>query len=255
MRIYYDKRQTLDLYGKFHKGLEMRETQFYPSKEQKANGFGDDILMVGNSFGLGALRGWADGKPQMLDNVKWRTQRVIASGPLRAIVEVEDRQWRVTPEAKPVNMTLRYTLYAGHRDCDVDVMFSRNVDDLSFSTGIVNVKGSTEYSDKEGLRGCWGTDWPAGDTINYKRETVGLGIYIPKQFIKQELAADKENYAYVIGTQSASQTIGNSNNRLHYSIVYCSDNEEFGFHSAKDWFNFLKDWKKRQEQKVVVTIK
>ena len=37
IRIYFDKRQTLDLYGKFQKRLELKETQFYTSKEQKAD--------------------------------------------------------------------------------------------------------------------------------------------------------------------------------------------------------------------------
>ena len=44
MRIYMDKRQTIDLYGKFHKGLELEQTQFYTSKEQKAQGYGADVL-------------------------------------------------------------------------------------------------------------------------------------------------------------------------------------------------------------------
>ena len=36
IRIYFDARQTLDLYGKFKKQLELKETQFYTSDEQKA---------------------------------------------------------------------------------------------------------------------------------------------------------------------------------------------------------------------------
>lgn len=63
VRIYMDKRQTLDLYGKFHKGLELKQTQFYPSKEQKAAGFGDDVLWVGNTFGLGAFQDGTDNNP------------------------------------------------------------------------------------------------------------------------------------------------------------------------------------------------
>ena len=54
-RIYFDHRQTVDTYGKYHKGLELKQTQFYPDDEQKAKGFGDDVLWVGNTFGLGAL--------------------------------------------------------------------------------------------------------------------------------------------------------------------------------------------------------
>lgn len=247
MRIYMDKRQTIDLYGKFHKGLELEQTQFYTSAEQKAQGYGDDVLWVGNTFGLGALRGWNGESPTMLDEVEHRTQRILATGPLRTIVEVEDNQWIVAPGTEPVNAVIRYTLYAGHRDFDVDVTFNKDVAALDFSTGIINIKGSKEYTDHKGLRGCWGTDWPAGtsDTIKWKRETVGLGIYIPDTYRKTEMPADKDNYTYIVKPAA---------NRIHYSLTYTSDNEDFGYHSDSDWFAFLKEWKQQLTHKPSITI-
>lgn len=246
MRIYMDKRQTIDLYGKFHKGLELKETQFYTSKEQKAQGYGDDILWVGNTFGLGALRGWDGESPKMLDDVERRSQRILAQGPVRTVVEMEDNGWTIAPGMEPVNMTQRYTLYAGHRDFDVDVTFNHPMDSQQFSTGVINVKGSSEYSDHKGLRGCWGTDWPASDTINWKRETVGLGIYIPKAYLSAERPANKDNYGFVVKS---------ANRKIHYDLAYSSDNEDFGFHSAKDWFAFLKKWKRQEEHPLRVSIK
>lgn len=243
MRIYMDHRQTIDLYGKFHKGLELKETQFYTSKEQKTQGYGDDVLWVGNSFGLGALRGWNGSEPTMLDDVQHRTHRILAQGPVRTIVEVEDMAWTISPGTEPVNMTLRYTLYTGHRDFDVDVAFNRDMSKQQFSTGIINVKNSIDLSDRDGMRGCWGTDWPSTDTINWKRETVGLGIYIPKVYRVKEMPADKDNYCTVL------KPVGNT---IHYNLTYTSANEEFGFHSAKEWNGYLKEWKKRKENPVVV---
>ncbi len=245
IRIYFDKRQTLDLYGKFRKRLELEATQFYTQKDQKAEGYGDDVLWVGNTFGLGAFRGWNGKEPTMIDPVRSRTQRIISYGPLRAIVEVFDRGWKAA-EGKPVlNMTLRYIQYAGHRDTDVEVYFNRPVGDYQFSTGIINVKNSEEFSDKNGIRACWGTDWPSGDTINFKRETVGLGIYMPMKYVRSEEPANKDNYAFVIGTDT---------DRLDYKVIYCSDNENFGYHSAKEWFEFLKEWKKEVVDKPI-TVK
>ena len=229
IRIYFDKRQTLDLYGKFQKRLELEATQFYTQPDQKAEGYGDDVLWVGNTFGLGAFRGWDGKEPTMIDPVRSRTQRIISYGPLRTIVELFDRGWQ------GVNMTIRYTQYGGHRDTDVDVFFNKDVSDRLFSTGIINVKDSEEFSDKQGLRACWGTDWPASDTINWKRETVGLGICIPVKYVRSEEVANKDNYAFVVGTDS---------NHLSYKVIYCSDNESFGYHSAKEWFEFLQEWKK-----------
>ena len=246
IRIYFDKRQTLDLYGKYHKRLELKDTQFYTSKEQKAEGYGDDVLWVGNTFGLGAFRGWNGQEPTMVDPVKNRTQRVISYGPLRTIVEVVDQGWVADASLPPVNMTIRYTQYAGHRDTDVDVFFSHDVSDYTFSTGIINVKGSEEYNDKKGLRACWGTDWPASDTVNWKRETVGLGILVPQKHIVSIEPANKDNYATVVATKGK---------KLSYKIIYCSDNETFGYHSAKDWFNYLKLWRKEVETPVTVSVR
>ena len=41
---------------------------------------------------------------------------------------------------------------------------------------------------------------------------------------------------------------------MSYKVTYTSDNETFGYHSAKDWFNYLKVWKKEIEQPVKVVI-
>jgi len=250
IRIYFDKRQTLDLYGKFKKQLELQETQFYTSAEQKKQGYGDDVLWVGNTFGLGAFRGWDGKEPTMIDPVRSRTQRIISYGPLRTIVEVVDRGWQApapnTQHPSPLNMTIRYTQYAGHRDTDVDVSFNRDVKGYRFSTGIINVKGSEEFSDKKGLRACWGTDYPSTDTVKWNRETVGLGICIPRKHIASEEPANKDNYAFVVKT---------NDDDLSYKIIYTSANETFGYHSAQEWFDFLKEWKKEVEQPVVVKLK
>lgn len=245
IRIYFDARQTLDLYGKFKKQLELKETQFYTPDELKDQGYGDDVLWVGQTFGLGAFRGWDGQQPTLVEPVRSRTQRVISYGPLRAIVEVVDRGWKVDAQREPVNMTLRYTQYAGHRDTDVDVFFNKDVTDYRFSTGIINVKGSEEFSDKKGLRACWGTDYPAADTIKWKRETVGLAVYVPQKNIVSEEPANKDNYAYVLKVNGK---------HMAYKVTYTSDNESFGYHSAKEWFKFLKEWKKEVEQPVSITV-
>jgi len=245
IRIYFDHRQTIDLYGKFHKRLELQATQFYTSKEQKEQGYGDDVLWVGNTFGLGAFRGWdaQTQQPTMIEPVKTRTQRIISYGPLRTIVEVIDQGWQAEKGKPALNMTLRYTQYAGHRDTDVDVFFNRDASSYQFSTGVINVKGSTEYSDHQGLRGCWGTDYPSTDTLNWKRETVGLAVLVPKANIVTEPAANKDNYTLVVRPQGQ---------HMDYKIAYCSANEDFGYHTAAEWFEWMKMWRKDVEQPIVV---
>ena len=248
IRIYFDKRQTLDLYGKYQKRLELKETQFYTVSEQKAQNYGDDILWVGNTFGLGALRGWDGSQPTMIDDVLVRTQRIVATGPVRTIVEVEDQGWRYHANKPRLNMTIRYTLYAGHRDVDVDVRFNKDMTDVLFSTGLVNVKDSKEFSDKAGLRGLWGTDYPAGakDSIAHPIETLGMGIYIPQKALVSEEPANKDNYPFVIKADKKG---------ISYKVVYGSAHEEFGYHNDQDWFNYLKSWRKEVETPVIINKK
>ena len=246
IRIYFDARQTLDLYGKFKKQLELKETQFYTDDDQKARGYGDDVLWVGQTFGLGAFRGWDGQKPTLVEPVATRTQRIISYGPLRTIIEVIDKGWKADAQKSPVNMTLRYTQYAGHRDTDVDVLFNKDVSDYRFSTGIINVKGSEEFSNKKGLRACWGTDYPSTDTLKWKRETVGLAVLVPQQNIVSEEPANKDNYAYVLKVNGR---------KMSYKVTYTSANETFGYHSANEWFDYLKAWCKEIQQPVVVEIK
>lgn len=244
MRVYFDHRQTIDLYGKINPGLVIEKTQFYPSEEQIAAGSGDDCLWVGNTYGLGALRGW-DGQNQvLLNDLKYQEQRVISEGPLRAIVELDDRGWTPAPGLKPVNATIRYTIYAGHRDFDVDVFFNKDVSHYDFATGLINVKGSSEYADGKGLRGCWGSDWPTGkDDGKHKLETVGLGIYVPAQMLAKQMPANKDCYTQVV------RPIGN---KLSYKLAYTSANETYGPKGEKEWYEWLKCWKKQIEQPIIV---
>ena len=81
----------------------------------------------------------------MIDPVRSRTQRIISYGPLRTIVEIIDRGWQ------KINLTIRYTQYAGHRDTDVDVYFNKPVADYHFSTGIINVKGSSASASRRNI--------------------------------------------------------------------------------------------------------
>lgn len=245
-RIYFDHRQTIDIYGKYNKGLELEQTQFYPDEKQKKQGFGDDVLWVGSTFGLGALRGWDGKQPTMLTDVEKRSQRIISQGPLRTIIEVKDMEWRPQPDQEPIDMTILYILYAGKRECHVKATFNKNIDSYKFSTGIINVKNSEEFSDKDGVRGCWGTDWTVSekDSAGHKRETVGLGIYIPKKYIISEEPANKDNYAFIIGSKT---------NEICYKITFCSDNEKFGYHKANEWFDYLKEWKKEQEYPITIS--
>lgn len=243
-RIYFNEKQTTDLYGKFHKGLELEESQFYPTDEQLKRGFGDDVIKVNSSCGAGTLRGWDGTQSTLIKPVAVRGQRILASGPVRTIVDAEVKGWQY--QNKELNMINRYTLYAGHRDAQVDVLFDAPLDKEVFCTGVQNITGHADmFSDHNGLVASWGTDWPVNDTVKYKKETVGLATYIPKKYVVKE-TSDKENFLYTISAP------GKSSFRYYTSFTSCK--ETFGYPDKEKWFAYVQEWKKALEQPVKITI-
>lgn len=243
-RIYFNEKQTTDLYGKFHKGLELEESQFYPTDEQLKRGFGDDIIKVNSSCGAGTLRGWDGTQSTLIKPVAVRGQRILASGPVRTIVDAEVKGWQY--QNKELNMINRYTLYAGHRDAQVDVLFDAPLDKEVFCTGVQNITGHADiFSDHNGLVASWGTDWPVNDTVKYKKETVGLATYIPKKYVVKE-TSDKENFLYTISAP------GKSSFRYYTSFTSCK--ETFGYPDKEKWFAYVQEWKKALEQPVKITV-
>lgn len=243
-RIYFNEKQTTDLYGKFHKGLELEESQFYPTGEQLKRGFGDDVIKVNSSCGAGTLRGWDGTQSTVIKPVAVRGQRILASGPVRTIVDAEVKGWQY--QNKELNMINRYTLYAGHRDAQVDVLFDAPLDKEVFCTGVQNITGHADmFSDHNGLVASWGTDWPVNDTVKYKKETVGLATYIPKKYVVKE-TSDKENFLYTISAP------GKSSFRYYTSFTSCK--ETFGYPDKEKWFAYVQEWKKALEQPVKITV-
>lgn len=246
-RIYFDHRQTLDLYGKKMKRLELKDTQFYPDAEQKAANYGDDILWAGNTLGAGAIRGFNGTEPVMLENLDYRGQRIISAGPVRAIIEVVNQNWIPAPGQEPVTMKTFYTVYGGHRDCEVTCTFDRATKN-TYCTGIINIPGSKEYTDSKGLRACWGSNWTvaAKDTLGHEKETLGMAIYVPKEYIKKELPTNADNLAFAISSKT---------NSLTYNLAFAYDRETFAdIHSSDVWFDWTKNWRKELDEPVEVKI-
>lgn len=244
-RIYFNAKQTVDPYGKFNKGLELEESQFYPDDGQLARGFGDDVLMVGNSCGVGALKGWNGKEATHIEPVAFRTERIIAKGPVRVIAEARVDGWKYGNSL--LSMTNRYTLYAGHRDLTVDTYFRSPLKEEIFCAGVQNIMGSetVSYSDHKGLVGSWGRHWPVNDTVKYAKETVGIATFIPRKYVKEEVS-DKDNFLYTISAPGETS--------FRYHTMFTSRKEKFGFADSASWFRYMDEWKRELENPVAVKI-
>ncbi len=244
-RIYFNQKQTIDPYGKFKQRLELESCSFYPTDEQLAAGYGDDVLMVGNSCGIGALKGWDGNKATHIEPIASRTERVVTYGPVRAILEVAVKGWNY--QNSLMDMTQRYILYAGHRDLQIDCSFGEPLQEQTFVTGVQRIMGTETVmeSDHEGLVGSWGRHWPVTDTVKYAKETIGIATYVPQRYVRQEVS-DPDNYLYLLSAPKS--------NYFTYYTMFTSRKEEFGYPDAPSWFAYMGEWKEQLQHPLEVKL-
>ncbi|MDR2937058.1 MAG: DUF4861 domain-containing protein [Rikenellaceae bacterium] len=242
-RIYFDQKQTVDIYGKVIERLELPDTDWYPSDQQLIDKYGDDVLYVGGTAGVGTLKGWDGQTIRHIVNMDRRTARILAQGPVRTIVEMEIEGWDY--QDRKIGLTSRYTLYAGHRDAEVLQRFTGDTQGLDFATGVQKIyrRSDVKFSDGKGLVADWGRDFPVTDTVKYPQQTVGMAVNVPEKYVVRE-AEDKQNYLYIVRPDA--------NNEIRYGISFAAQKEEFGYKTPEQFFEYVRAWKALKPATVTV---
>ncbi len=110
-RIYFDKRNAIDLYGKRRPGLYL-DLFAAPEYAYHLEGpLGRDIFKVEPTVGIGSVAAWVDGKAQPVADVAERKWRIVTTGPVRSIGEQEYKGWKVG--GRVIDLTSRFTIWAG----------------------------------------------------------------------------------------------------------------------------------------------
>jgi hypothetical protein len=238
-RIYFDNKSTVDVYAKNKQQLELATTEWYPTDKQAAAGYGDDVIRVFNAVGVGTVKGWDGTKATHIDKFDKRTQRIVATGKLRTVVESEVEGWLY--EGKKINMTVRYILYARHRDAIAEVRASEDITNLA--TGVMTIAGGPTMSDHKGLLGSWGTDYPVTDTVKYEKQTCGLGVCVPRKYITKEVTEGLNNL--ILMPYHKGETL------RFYLTSGALKEEKKPFTTADQFFAYLKQWGAALEPVVV----
>jgi hypothetical protein len=238
-RIYFDNKSTVDVYGKKKQQLELAATEWYPTDAQLAKGYGDDIIQVFNLVGVGTVKGWDGTKATDINLFDKRIQRIVATGKLRTVVETEVEGWQY--EGKKINMTVRYIMYARHRDVVAEVRASEDIKFLA--TGVQQTGGGPLFSNKQGLVGSWGAYYPVTDTIKYARQTVGLGVSVPAVSLIRHV---------MVGANNLILMSCHKGETLRFNLTAVSRKEEnTPYTSAGTFFSYLKQWQKELEPVIV----
>ena len=235
-RIYFDKKQTIDPYCKRTPQLELAQSYWYPNDSLLAAGYGDDILRVSGTVGIGSVKYWNGTKQVHIEPVAERSQRIVRQTRNKATIEVAVQGWQV--EEKNVHMAVQYTMQAGHRDMRCDVQLSEEVKGLCTGVQTIPAKGGSDTATimlQNGiLLASWGTDWPVNDSVKYAKETVGLGIFIPKEFAGEQVHDKQNNLCLLKGTKP----------HFYLTCIGATKENHPVATSATEWYAYLRRWAK-----------
>jgi len=133
-RIYFDKRNAIDIWGKRRPGLYLEMFGAPEYVYHWESPLGRDIYRIGDAIGIGAVAALVDGKVVKVSDVADRKWRIISAGPVRTIVELTYKGWKVG--GREVNLSSRMTQWAGKHGFEHRVT-AEGADGLTLVTGIV----------------------------------------------------------------------------------------------------------------------
>jgi unsaturated chondroitin disaccharide hydrolase len=155
-RIYFDPRNAIDIYGKRRPTLQLATyaSPDYAYHDESPNG--RDMFKVGDSIGIGAIAAMVEGKLIKVADVKERKWRILASGPVRSIVELEYDGWNAA--GKVIQLQSRITQWAGERGFEHAISANCG-DNFAFVTGLPVKPGITPVNSGKDSPVTWLGSW------------------------------------------------------------------------------------------------
>lgn len=142
-RIYFDPRNAIDLYGKRRPGLYLERFAAPEYDYHEESPAGRDIYKIGDALGIGSIGALVDHKAVRVSDVAERSWRVISTGPVRAVVELTYKGWKVG--GRNVNLKSRITQWAGERGFEHRIT-AEGAEGLTLVTGLPRKDGLEENS-------------------------------------------------------------------------------------------------------------
>jgi unsaturated chondroitin disaccharide hydrolase len=199
-RLYFDKRNAIDLFGKRRPGLYL---DMFGSPEyvyHMESPFGRDIYDIGDAIGPGGVAALVDGKVAKIAEVAERKWCVITAGPVRSIIEIEYKGWAVA--GRTVDVVSRITQWAGEHGFEHRVTIV-NGEGLTFVTGVPKKKEIPLVASGEtGVLATWGHQVVSPGAkamhLDLPNENLGVAVFVPAVFVSnaeaQGALADESNH-------------------------------------------------------------
>jgi len=269
-RVYLDPRNAIDLYGKRRPTLQlgMYASPDYTYHDESPEG--RDIYKVGDAIGIGSVAATVDGKTTKVADVKERKWRIVASGPVRTVVELEYDGWNAGK--RTIDLRSEITQWAGERGF-THTIFAKSADDFEFATGLPAKTGIEPVTSAQGSPVVWMATWgeqvvAPGPTATEAVPGQQLGLAIVMLSPHATFGNDGKNHLIDFKLSNGSQSwytiaawdqegsnrrVGHGNQKeegQHQSLILPSD----AIRSREEFLNAVQEQAERMAQPAGIHI-
>jgi len=175
-RVYLDRRNTVDVYGKKLPGVILNKIGQGGGSYHEESDWGMDIWHVGDSLGAGSVGVLDNGMARQIGDPRRIVATVEAAGPQQARLRVDDTGF--TLGKRRFNLSARYSIAAGSRLMQVTASASR---------GTPLVAGIAKYSNtvliQKTAQSGWGYFATWGRQSENGKDNVGMAFFYPASLI------------------------------------------------------------------------
>jgi len=204
-------------------------------------GEGADFFDVGQTLGAGGTAIWKNDTLYRAWNFK--SQRIIANGPVRAIFELQYQPWDA-PGLR-VTETKRIAIDAGQNLNHVTSIFraESGVTDIPWATGIVKRK-SVVGSESKANAWAWLSMWGPLLPKDGGHGDMGIGILLPRNSVVDW--KETNDHYLAISRAKSGQPVS------YYIGAGWTDSGDF--RDVRDWWNYLDQAAQRYATPIAITF-
>ncbi len=198
-RFYLDWRNAIDLFGKKTPDMVLQDVgqDGFESYHAMA-GWGQDVLKVGESLGLGSLGMWLNGKAERVAVTDSVFCEITSNGPVSSSIRTLYSGWKIG--GKKYRLTSDLSIAAGERLTKHAITMDGNPPNLC--TGIVRMDSTIVLNGpSEGgwsYLATWGRQSLAGDSL-------GLAVFF-RNGDRIQMAEDKHSHVVVLKPKDGELT-------------------------------------------------
>jgi hypothetical protein len=224
-RLYLDWRNAIDIFGKKVDTLVLPYVgqDGYESYHLMAD-WGQDILKVGESLGIGTLGFWDGKKAQRVAETDSVYCSIAEDGNSRSEVQIDYYGWKI--DNSSVNLSTSLSIEAGSRATKYTIGIDGKLSNLC--TGIVKLEETSIIQDtnKTGWNylATWGKQSLSGDSL-------GLAVLFRANQLS-EITSDELSHVIVLNP---------IDNKLEYYFLGAWEKEPEGIKSKKEFIVYLEE--------------